>query len=97
MVNEVKFDQVDGLSPLLNSKKAQKTAKNPSSPQIQEEGVSVKIDSFQSMLVADTSVEENARVMMMKEKIESNHYKVDTDELAKKIYRNIFQPHSTIG
>lgn len=97
MVNDVKFDQLDNINSVLVSKKTQKNMQKKPLFQTDEEGVKVRLSGFHEVVMADNTAEDNARVLEMKQRIQSNNYKVDTDELAKRIYHNIFQHNRTIG
>lgn len=97
MVNDVKLDQLDNINSLLASKKTQKNMQKKPISQIDEEGVTVKLSGFHEVTMADNTAEDNAKVLEMKQRIQSNHYKVDTDELAKRLYHNIFQHNRIIG
>jgi anti-sigma28 factor (negative regulator of flagellin synthesis) len=97
MVNDVKFDPMDNINSLLVSKKTEKNIQKKPLYQTDKEGVQVKLSSFHEVTLADNTAEDNTRVLEMKQRIQSNHYKVDTDELAKRMYHNIFQPNKIIG
>lgn len=97
MVNEIKFDRVDNMNNISTAKispkkEEQKTASLPTN-----DGITVNISTFDDMMVADNTHVDNARVIEMKRLIESGHYKVDPEVLARKLYDNVFKNIKTIG
>ncbi|VVC77086.1 hypothetical protein AQUSIP_24130 [Aquicella siphonis] len=98
MVNEVKLDYVENLNNILSNKKADsKGEQNASLHQAKEDGVHIRLRTFQDLMVAETSTDEITKLSDIKRRIDAGHYKVDTDELAKKLYRHLYQNNSTIG
>lgn len=97
MVNEVKFDHVDNVNNMVPNKKneAKKCSNAPSQPV--ESGVHIRLRTFQDLMIAETSNEDCTRVLEMKQRIDSNQYKVDTDELAKRMFHHLYQNKSMIG
>lgn len=90
---QIKMDHVDTIGKLLTPKKpnAQSEPRSAAS----ETDVTVDVRNLAGMVVADNSSEDNARVLEMKQKIDSNSYRVDTSALATKLFEQVFS--KTIG
>lgn len=92
MSNEIKMEPVDqGMKTLLTTDTNKKGQLKQPLAQSETDSVSLQINSFVKVSMGDEStIDENARVIEMKNRIESNKYQVDTDELAQKLYHQVF-------
>lgn len=94
MVSEIKFGAIN--TNLKQSDIIQKEVSQTSNAKNKDVTLSSNLESIVNSYISEESdVNEQTRVMNMKQQIESNHYIVDTDVLAEKLYQNLFS--SRIG
>lgn len=88
MVSEIKFGSIGS-----SFEKSEAVQKEVVAPKLKSQDVTVsnQLGKLVNSVVADeTSSVEQARVMNMKARIQSNDYTVDTDLLADKLYHQLF-------
>lgn len=93
-MNDIKFDALDNLSVLTNPVKPQK---RESSASIAPEGVKIRMASLTDLMSTETDSTEVARMLEMKNRVQSGQYRVDTDELSKQLYHQVFKNINQIG
>lgn len=90
-MSDIKFDHLDKLHTVLNSRKLQPSNKVQENEKSEKKGITVHLSSLADIKVAEASAADNARVLEMKLRIESNQYQVNTDILAKKILPHLLK------
>jgi anti-sigma28 factor (negative regulator of flagellin synthesis) len=89
MANEIKLDPVDCISNLNNTKKVEKPL---SQSEDHQSDVTLHLDSFVDLMLSETHpADESNRVNEMKRRIQTHGYEINSDELAKKLYQNVFK------
>ncbi len=96
MTNQIKLGPMDSaITTLLNSDKGKQKEQQSAAPSEQSH-ISIHLNTLVSLTIAENNAsDDNARVIEMKNKIETNTYHVDTDALAKKLYHDVIA--KTIG
>jgi anti-sigma28 factor (negative regulator of flagellin synthesis) len=89
MINDIKLD---AITPVTTPKKSQPAGTQACASTIAPEvTISAGFSKHINALLADHEpANDNARVLEMKSRIQSNNYTIDTDRLAKKIFQDIF-------
>lgn len=93
-MNDIKFDGLDNLSVLTNPVKPQR---RPATSSVAPEGVKIHMASLTDLMSTETNSAEVARVLEMKNRVQSGQYRVDTDELSKQLYHQVFKNINQIG
>jgi flagellar biosynthesis anti-sigma factor FlgM len=94
MINDIKLDSLgNSQSPKKPSDQTQATV------QTKTESITVSdnLSNIASTMIADVEIpQDNARVLDMKNQIESGNYRVDTDALSEKLVQTIFSKSNGI-
>lgn len=93
-MNDIKLDTVDHVSVLSNTVKPQK---RPATASIAPEGVKIHMASLTDLMSIETNPAEMTRMLEMKNRVQAGQYRVDTDELAKQLYHQVFKNINQIG
>jgi anti-sigma28 factor (negative regulator of flagellin synthesis) len=93
-MNDIKFDGMESLNVLTNAVKPQK---RPATASVAPEGVKIQMASLTDLMSTETDPAEIARMLEMKNRVQSGQYRVDTDELSKQLYHQVFKNINQIG
>lgn len=83
MVNEIKFDGVTTLPAMKITKKQEIGSKK--NPEAKEDELTVNLSSLSNIMLAETSPQEQARVIEVKQLIENKNYPINVDLLTSKL------------
>lgn len=83
MVNEIKFDGVTNLPAMKVTKKLEAGSKI--NPETNEDELAVNLSSLSNIMLAETSPQEQARMVEVKQLIENKNYPIHLDLLTNKL------------
>ncbi len=83
MVNEIKLDGVTTLPAMKITKKQE--VGNKTNPETNEEELTVNLSSLSNIMVAETSPQEQARIIEVKQLIENKNYPINLDLLTNRL------------
>lgn len=94
-MSDIKFDNLESLHTLLNPKKLVSAKDASATPALAPtDGIEINMSSFADMTLAEANAADDARMLEMKHRIETQNYKINTDILAQKLLPHLFK---TIG
>ncbi len=89
MVNEIKLDALANASTLAKPVSRESKTTTAHAPH-EDVTISTSLGSLVSSMIAENSTPDNSqRIIELKQQIQTNQYKVDIDQLAKKLSHTI--------